>query len=282
MRLGHPDQSEADYDQAIRLNPEDGWSWLGRGLARKSRGSVLPALSDLAQSVALEPDVPTAWGLIGEIHGGQGRWDGAASDFAHWSALGGDPVAIPWYFHAALRVYANDPAGYRQACKTMWERLGEASDPFVASLAAHACTLGPDPGVAADRIVELAGKAARANPRDGWSVFTLGAALRRAGRLEEAKEKLDEAIRVDPHWIGNPLIAAVRELTERALPVHAGRDPKSGEPSNSEGSSPSNSSALQGELKKTKAAWQYQVEASLLGRELDAGRSEKIEAEVQR
>jgi len=274
MRLGHPDRSEADYDQAIRLNPGDGWSWLGRGLARKSRGSALPALADLARSLALEPDVPTAWGLRGEIHGGQGRWDEAASDFAHWSRLGGDPVAIPWYFHAALRVYANDQAGYRQACKTMWERFGETGDPFVASLVAHACTLGREPGVAADRVVALARRAAGANPRDGWTIFTLGAALRRAGRLAAAVAKLDEATRVDPHWIGAPLVGALRELTERALAGHPGQNLESGAPSTRTKSSRPNSTGLQAEINKTKAAWHYQLEASLLGRELDAGRSE--------
>ena len=62
MRLGHPDQSEADYDKAIDARPDDGWSWLGRGLARKSRNQAEPALADLARSVELEPKVPTGWG----------------------------------------------------------------------------------------------------------------------------------------------------------------------------------------------------------------------------
>ena len=66
------------------------------------------------------------------------------------------------------------------------------------------------------RVVELAGRAARAKPRDGWSIYTLGAALRRVGRLDEAISKFDQAARVDPSWSGTPLIAAVRLLTERA------------------------------------------------------------------
>ena len=37
-----------------------------------------------------------------------------------------------------------------------------------------------------------------------------------------------------------------------------------------------NSSKLREEIRKSKAAWQHQVEAVLLGRELDASLSEKL------
>ena len=91
MRAGHPDQAEADYDKAIELQPDDGWSWLGRGLARKNRGQKEPALADLTRSVALEPNVPSAWAMRGEILGSLIRWDEAAEAYDRWSALGGDP-----------------------------------------------------------------------------------------------------------------------------------------------------------------------------------------------
>ena len=43
------------------------------------------------RSVALEPNVPAAWAMRGEILGSLGRWDEAARAFERWSALGGDP-----------------------------------------------------------------------------------------------------------------------------------------------------------------------------------------------
>jgi WD40 repeat protein/tRNA A-37 threonylcarbamoyl transferase component Bud32 len=275
MRLGHPDQSEADYEKAIHANPDDGWSWLGRGLALKSRNKGEAALLDFARSEALEPTVPAAWGASGEILGGLKRWDEAARAFDRWSALGGEPVAVAWYFHAALRLYASDEPGYRRACQAMLQRFGATRDPFVSSLVAHAATLGPDSGVDAARVVELAEQAARANPRDGWSLYTLGAALRRAGRLDEAVAKLDLAARVSPVWNGIPLVAAVRELTELARLVQPGHDPKFRRPINDKKSSGMDSIKLEKEIRKTNAAWQYQLEAHLLGRELDASASAK-------
>jgi eukaryotic-like serine/threonine-protein kinase len=255
MRTGHPDQSEADYDKAIHARPDDSWSWLGRGLARKKQNHTEPAIADLTRSVALEPKVTTGWGARGEILGGKGRWDEAASDFARWSALGGDPVAVPWYFHALLRVYAKDQPGYRQACATMWESFSKTTDPFIAALVAHACSLGPDCGVASERVIALAEQAARAKPRDGWALFTVGAALRRAERFDEAITKFDEAMTASTRETFIPLIAAMRQLTKRSFPSNL------------------SSTSLASQMKKNNAAWQYEVEAILLGRELDAGES---------
>ena len=164
MRAGHPDQAEADYDKAIELRPEDGWSWLGRGLARKNRSQPELALADLTRGVALEPNVSSPWAMRGEILGNLRRWDEAAESYEHWSKLGGDPAAIPWYYHAALRLYARDQPGYLRACQTMVEHFGTTTDAFVASLVAHACSLGTDPGVPLDRVIEIAEVAAPRQP----------------------------------------------------------------------------------------------------------------------
>ena len=271
MRLGHPDQGVTDYGKAIDIRPDDGWSWLGRGLARKNLNRLEPALVDLTRGVALEPNVVSAWSMLGEILGTLKRWDEAASAFDRWSELGGDSNAIPWYFHAALRLYSGDKPGYRRACHAMLERFGKTRDPFVASLAAHACSLGVDSGVDASRIVELAEQASRHKPQDCWSLYTLAAALRRAGRLDTALARLEQAVRVNPEWTCTPLIAAVRELSDRALRVRTGDEGKSRRTQVDQSSSEMNSSKLREEIRKSKAAWQHQVEAVLLGRELDAG-----------
>ena len=96
------------------------------------------------------------------------------------------------------------------------DRFGTTTDPFVASLAAHACSLGTDRrGRLRPR--HRTGRAGRPRQTTRRLVdLYLGAALRRAGRLDEAISKLDQAARVDPSWSGTPLIAAVRLLTERA------------------------------------------------------------------
>jgi WD40 repeat protein/tetratricopeptide (TPR) repeat protein/tRNA A-37 threonylcarbamoyl transferase component Bud32 len=273
MRMGRPDQSEADYDKAIHAKADDSWSWLGRGLARKKQNQTEPALADLSRSVALEPRVATGWAARGEISGAKGRWDEAASDFARWSALGGEPVAIPWYFHTLLRVYVKDGPGYRQACTAMWDRFSKTSDPFIAALVAHACSLEPDCGVAIGRVIALAKQAARAKPVDGWTLFAFGAALRRAGRFDEAITRFDEATSASPRGTYIPLVAAMRQLTKQSFPARSENDPGAGSVINKAAPPNVSSKSLAGQMKKANAAWQYQVEAILLGRELDAAES---------
>ena len=47
----------------------------------------------------------------------------------------------------------------------MWECFGRSDDTTVAGYVVRACVLGPDPGIPADQVVELARRVARANPR---------------------------------------------------------------------------------------------------------------------
>ena len=157
----------------------------------------------------------------------------------------------------------------------MLERFGATRDPFFASLVAHAATLGPDSGVDPGVVIKLAEQTARTNPQDGWLVYTVGAALRRAGRLDEAVTRLDQAARATPDWAGTPLIAAARELTERARLLQAGHATNSDPTTGNKHASDMDSSKLQDEIRKTNAAWQFQLEASLLGRELDATSEKK-------
>ncbi len=273
MRTGHPDQSEADYNHAIALRSEDAWSWLGRGLARKQLGRADEALTDFACSAALEPGIATAWGMQGELQGDRGHWDEAARDFARWADLGGDPIAMSWYFHAALRLYARDFDGYRRGCMALWERFGETRDPSVATIVARACVLVPDSGVPADRVVELARQGVRGDPRRGWPISTLGAALRRAGCFEDAAAQLDEACILDPGWPGTPMNAALRNLARQVGSLSrspditalksrpAGPDPVVG------------LSTIQDQMAREKAPWHLLLEAALLARELEASRS---------
>ena len=269
MKRGHPDQAEANYEKAIENRPDDGWSFLGRALARKKRGQTESAIADLTRCTVLEPNIATAWAVRGEILGSLTRWDEAAESYNRWSDLGGDPGPIPWYYHAALRLYAGDEPGYRRACQTMMQRFGTTTEAFAASLVAHACSLGADPGVSVDRVVDLARRAARAKPRDGWSNYTLGSALRRAGRLDDAMARLEMAARVDPGWTGTPLITAQRELTRRAMTSRRGRQAQHHPEAIAQRAPGPNETKLLNAIRKSNGAWQYQVEATLLGRELD-------------
>ncbi len=49
-----------------------------------------------------------------------------------------------------------------------------------------------------------------------WSLSTLGGALFRAGKFDEAIARLDEARSVEPGWSGTPVIEVLRAMAIRA------------------------------------------------------------------
>jgi hypothetical protein len=153
----------------------------------------------------------------------------------------------------------------------MFERFGQTGDPTVAALVARACVLGSESGVPARQVVELARQGVRGDLSSGWTVSTLGAALRRAGRLGDAAVQLDEAICVDPGWPGTPLSSALRELARPSrTPVSKTLKPQPAGPESRIGLA-----AIQEQMARAKAPWHLRLEAALLAREVEESRSRK-------
>jgi tetratricopeptide (TPR) repeat protein len=148
-----------------RLAPADGRQRLRRGLALLRLGHRAEGLADLAH-----PDVPTAE----------------------------DPRALQW--HALACLVCGDRAGYRAACAGALGAVGKEPDPRAANSAAWVCCLGPGaPGSGA--AVALAEKAVAARPQSYNELNTLGAALLRAGRHEEAVRRLEECLHLRPRQL---------------------------------------------------------------------------------
>jgi tetratricopeptide (TPR) repeat protein len=114
------------------------------------------------------------------------------ADLAHPDvAPGADTQLLHW--HALACLARGDRAGYRAACADALVSLGDYPEPWTASGAAWVSCLGPgapDPGAA----LALAEKAVAERPDDHKR--TLGAALFRAGRPEEAVGRLEEALKL--------------------------------------------------------------------------------------
>lgn len=119
------------------------------------------------------------------------RWDQAAHEFDLAVEHGADRYA--WYLRALVHMLRKDAAAYRATCEGMIESFGEIPDPAAANSLAWTCALSSASGVDSGRLVELA-KVAVQNDRIAAHLNTLGACLYRAGRFEESRDQLTEAI----------------------------------------------------------------------------------------
>jgi len=130
----------------------------------------------------------------GSVQAEMGHWKQAGADFAEVVRRAPqEPEA--WCLYAALLLREGDLTGYRHACTELvklYQPETQASE-RIAYLIAWTGVLAADPGVPAERLVELAKQAVERAPDDPDYLCTLGAALFRAGDLASAVRRLNQA-----------------------------------------------------------------------------------------
>ncbi|HEV3259427.1 MAG TPA: hypothetical protein VG013_21350, partial [Gemmataceae bacterium] len=127
----------------------------------------------------------------------QRQWPKAAESYG--KAAGQGPLPLPALHQLALVYLENDDlAAYRKICKGIVQAAAKtAPQPEAANAIAWMCALGPkavedfDPAVALAEAAVKAGGDARARHD---CLNTLAAVLCRAGRYQEARQRLDECI----------------------------------------------------------------------------------------
>jgi WD40 repeat protein/serine/threonine protein kinase len=127
----------------------------------------------------------------------RGRWDQAADTLGKF--VEGDPNNfVRRDEHILSLVEAGNQAGVRRACADLLKRFGNTTDPAQADSVAWLCVLAPDAVADREAPMRLAEAALAGQPGSGSQrsgvLKTLGAALYRAGRFEEAVRRLEESI----------------------------------------------------------------------------------------
>jgi serine/threonine protein kinase/WD40 repeat protein/tetratricopeptide (TPR) repeat protein len=153
--LGDQAGSLADNTRAIELGAEDYRCWNNRGLAYWRLDRFAEAAADYDKVVTSFPD---------------------SANYGHWVML------------VQCRAWMGDLAGYRRACAGLIDKWGTRADP---NRLAWLCSIGPDALPDPGRVVALAEKAYEQSPTADVR-NTLGAALYRAGKWEEAVRVLDQ------------------------------------------------------------------------------------------
>ena len=117
------------------------------------------------------------------------QWDDAAAAYTKASELAPDDANLG-RFRALALLGAEDLPAYRQTCLAMLERFEKSTDFSVAGNVVLVCLLREDALSDMARLLPLARVAA---PWGHDGAYSLGKALYRAGRYEEAVKLLDEA-----------------------------------------------------------------------------------------
>jgi WD40 repeat protein/tetratricopeptide (TPR) repeat protein len=122
---------------------------------------------------------------------------------SHWelaaAALGKYLERVPnpsiFYRHILSLVEDGNRAGVQRVCEDLLKRFGKTTDPAPANIVAWSCVLVPDAVADREAPIRLAEAALARWPEGerGDVLNTLGAALYRAGRFEEAIRRLNES-----------------------------------------------------------------------------------------
>jgi tetratricopeptide (TPR) repeat protein len=113
-RLAHRHQYAAaivQYDQALRLDPQDAQAYVERSYAHTYLGQVDAAIADSESALALHDPSGAAYGARGWAREWKGDWDGAHADYD--VAIKDNPNVAGYYAHrgwARFRQHENDGA----------------------------------------------------------------------------------------------------------------------------------------------------------------------------
>ena len=101
------DRALADYNQSLRLRPDNAYAWNNAGVARRAKGDYDKAIENLTRAIALDPAYPNAYDSRARVWADKHNYDRALADYA--KAIQVDPKSLDAYLGRA----------------TVWEAKGE-------------------------------------------------------------------------------------------------------------------------------------------------------------
>jgi WD40 repeat protein/tetratricopeptide (TPR) repeat protein len=203
-------RSDEDYARAEASKALDWWAWEERGTALAANKAFDRAVADFTRALAENPTNWRLWHHRAEARAQQGRYDLAAADYAKSIRLQFSPAGA-WAKLAIACLANGDLKGYLRACREIvpakdadahgseedpsdsFEHAGSSFSPVTSILA---FVLRPDGASDWKAVVRLVEEDDEAEDLDeGFRVHTyLGAALYRAGRVQEAVRELNKAV----------------------------------------------------------------------------------------
>jgi WD40 repeat protein/serine/threonine protein kinase len=191
--------TEAD-DRASLLAPDRTLAWhLTEAEDSLEAGQGAAALWHVHRLGDVPLTDPLLYARMAGIRAEFGLWDEAAADYGKAIQCGVMPLE-DWKRYALVCLRVGDQAGYRQVCETLLKRVRKSpSTRGAANNVAWICSLGPDAVGDYAQPLALAKAAVASLPPDAkeerhFVLDTLGAVLCRAGRYQDAIDRLNEGI----------------------------------------------------------------------------------------
>jgi tetratricopeptide (TPR) repeat protein len=189
---GRRQETETAFNQAIAVAPQNAQLFLERGNLWVDFGEFARAIGDYSKTLE-QPQGPDSRSAIyhqrGLAHSRLGHYPEARDDFAKVIELDPDNV-MNRYWEALAHAAAGDLDGYKRACAAMIEHFGQSDKPEIGYWVAWTAVLAP--AAVADMTVPitLAEMARTRDPQNSSFANTVGATLFRAGRFDEAVQRL--------------------------------------------------------------------------------------------
>jgi WD40 repeat protein len=181
------------YPDDFLPSPRQVLDWHGREAeAQELIDQPGPAIAHLDALVAAHPTQSSLYVRRAEAHAELGHWEQASRDGEKAIALGAVGGAV-WYHLGLAQAAHGDMAAYQATCAAMLDRFRRVERAEEPTQVGMACSLAPHALTDPARPLALLEKAVQSDPEDGSALTALGAALYRAGRFEEALQRLNAA-----------------------------------------------------------------------------------------
>ncbi|MFO0807852.1 MAG: protein kinase [Gemmataceae bacterium] len=194
LALGQKDKALADFSAVVERTPHDPNAWRDRAKTYAALRRWDEATADYTKELELTPKDWTAWYERAGCHASAGRWAAAEADLQRAVELDANDFYDPKSRLALVRLTTGNTAGYRDACAALMQPQRGTIRTLQANQVVWTCVLAPGAVPDMGRLVKMSEFDAARYPKDHQILNTLGAALYRDGKFEEAVRRLNEAV----------------------------------------------------------------------------------------
>jgi serine/threonine protein kinase/tetratricopeptide (TPR) repeat protein/DNA-binding beta-propeller fold protein YncE len=195
------DKALADYNEAMRVNPEDPNLYVDRGNVHQLLKDWDKASQDYRRALEIEPDYRGCWLRLVDTEFARGASAERTQTVVAEAEAASDGSVVNFQ-HAAWNLLMNRRGEYERVCREAAARCSDSTDAQRLDLTARAAVLTNEPCIETKQLVDMATRAVEVDPT-AWRQHTLGLCLLRDGQTDAAIEWFNRSLAQS--WPGAPV-----------------------------------------------------------------------------